>query len=59
MAHFRPKIKKLCVVHTYADMDELLATTIKVEKVLGEIEETPFEPLKNEGMEKLIQGRAQ
>jgi hypothetical protein len=59
MAHFRPKIRKLCVVHTYVDMDELLATAIKVEKVLGEIEETPFEPLKDEGMKKLIQGRAQ
>lgn len=48
MAHFRPKIRKLCVVHTYANMDELLATTIKVEKVLGETEEAPFEPLKDE-----------
>jgi hypothetical protein len=29
-------------------MDELLAITIEVEKVLGEIRETPFEPLKEE-----------
>jgi hypothetical protein len=29
-------------------MDELLVTTIEVEKVLGEIWETPYEPLKDE-----------
>ncbi len=48
MAHFKPKIRKLCVVRIYVDMDDLLAVAIKVEKVLGEIEETPFEPLKDE-----------
>jgi len=48
LAHFRPEIKKLCVVCTYADMDEFLASTIKVEKVMGEIGEMPFEPLKDE-----------
>jgi hypothetical protein len=35
LAHLRPKIRKLCVVHTYVDMDELLASTIEIEKVLG------------------------
>jgi hypothetical protein len=29
-------------------MDELLASIIDVEKVLGEIGKTPFEPLKDE-----------
>jgi hypothetical protein len=29
-------------------MDDLLATTIEVEKMLGEIWETPYEPLKDE-----------
>jgi hypothetical protein len=48
MAHFRPKIRKLCVIRTYVDMDELLVIATKVEKVLGEIKETPFEPLKDE-----------
>jgi hypothetical protein len=43
IAHFRPKIRKLCVVHTYADMDELLAIAIEVEKVFVEIGETPFD----------------
>jgi len=29
-------------------MDEFLASTIEVEKVMGEIGEMPFEPLKDE-----------
>jgi len=33
------------VVKTYQDMDELLAIVIKVEKVIGERGETPYEPL--------------
>ncbi len=39
---------KLCMVRTYANMDELLVATIKVEKVLKEIWETFYEPLKDE-----------
>jgi len=31
LARLRPKIKKLYVVPTYVDMDELLASTIEVE----------------------------
>ncbi len=54
--HFRLKIKKLCVVHTYVDVDELLALTIEVEKVFDEIGETPYEPLKDEKNEELIEG---
>ncbi len=37
-------------------MDELLATTIEVEKVLSEIGETFYEPLKDERNEELIEG---
>jgi hypothetical protein len=44
LAILKPKLKKLLVVRTYHDMDELLAITIEVEKVLGEIGETPYEP---------------
>jgi len=51
LTHLRPEIKKLCVVRTYVNMDELLATSIKVEKVFGEIRETPYEPLKDERSE--------
>ncbi len=48
MAHLRPKIRKLYAVCTYADMDELLALAIEMEKVMGEIGEMHFEPLKDE-----------
>ncbi len=41
----RPKLKNLLMVRTYYDMDELLTIVIKVEKVVGEIKETPYEPL--------------
>ncbi len=56
LTHLRLEIKKLCVVRTYVDMDELLTTTIEVEKVLSEIGETPYEPLKDEKNEELIKG---
>jgi hypothetical protein len=56
LTHLRSEIKKLCVIHTYIDMDELLATTIEVEKVLSEIGETFYEPLKDERNEELIEG---
>lgn len=59
LAHFRPKIRKLCVVCTYVDMEKLLATAIEVKKVLGEIGETTFKPLKDEGMKKLMKGGVQ
>ncbi len=42
--------------HTYADMDELLASTIEVEKVLGEIGGIPFEPLKDEHEDEMNEG---
>jgi len=47
MAHLRPKIRKLFVVHTYTDMNELLVVAIEVEKVFGKIKETSFKPLKD------------
>jgi hypothetical protein len=48
LAHLRPKIRKLCMVRTYANVEEILATAKDVERVLGELGETPFEPLKEE-----------
>jgi hypothetical protein len=56
LAHLRLEIMKLCVVRTYADMDELLAVAIEVEKVFKEIGETPFEPLKEERDEEANEG---
>jgi hypothetical protein len=40
----------------YQDMDELLSTVIEMEKVLGEIGETPYEPLQEEKEEGLALG---
>ncbi len=48
MARLRPEIRKLCVVRVFADIEELVATAIEVERVLGELGETPFEPFKEE-----------
>jgi len=48
LARLRPEIRKLCVVRTFADIEELVGAAIEVERVLGELGETPFEPLKEE-----------
>ncbi len=48
LAKLRPEIRKLCVVRTFADVEELVAASTKVERVLGELGETPFEALKEE-----------
>ncbi len=48
MARLRPEIRKLCVVRTFADVEELVGAATELERVLGELGETPFEPLKEE-----------
>jgi hypothetical protein len=48
LAKLRSEIRKLCVVRAFADIEELVAAAIEVEKVLGELGETPLEPLKEE-----------
>jgi hypothetical protein len=48
LARLRPEIRKLCVVRTFADIEELVGAAIEVERVLGELGETPFEPLREE-----------
>ncbi len=53
LAKLQPKLKKFLVVCTYQNMDELLSTAIELEKVLGEIGETPYEPLQGEREEEL------
>jgi len=56
LSNLRPKLRKLSMVCTYQNMDELLSATIEVEKVLGEIGETPYEPLQEEREEELTLG---
>jgi hypothetical protein len=45
---FYPKIKKLCVMRDYVNMDALLTIALEVEWVLVELEEIPFELLRVE-----------
>jgi hypothetical protein len=48
LARLRPEIRKLCIVRTFADIEELVGAAVEVEGVLAELKETPYEPLKEE-----------
>jgi len=48
LARLRPEIRKLCVVRVFADIEELVGATTEVERVLGELGETPYESLHEE-----------
>jgi hypothetical protein len=48
LGKLRPEIRKLCVVRTFADIEEMVGAATKLERVLGELSETPFEPMKEE-----------
>jgi hypothetical protein len=48
LGKLRPEIRKICVVRTYANIEEMVDAAIELERVLGELSETPFEPLKEE-----------
>jgi hypothetical protein len=48
LAKLRPEIQKLCVVRTFTDIEELVGVVMELERVLGELGETPYEPLREE-----------
>ncbi len=48
LARLRLEIRKLCVVRVFVDIEELVGAAVEVERVLGKLGETPFEPLKEE-----------
>jgi hypothetical protein len=48
LARLRLEIQKLCIVRTFTDIKELVGAATELERVLGEIGETPYEPLKEE-----------
>jgi predicted component of viral defense system (DUF524 family) len=55
LARLRPEIRKLCVVKTFVDIEKLFGAATEVERVLGELGETPYEPLKEEQEEESSQ----
>jgi hypothetical protein len=48
LARLRPEIRKLCMVRTLADIEKLVGAATEVERVLGELGETPYESLREE-----------
>jgi hypothetical protein len=44
----KPKIKKLCVVKTYINIEEVVVVITEIEQILGELGETPCKPMKEE-----------
>jgi len=55
LVKLRPKIRKLCVVRTFTDIEELVETATELERVLGELTETPYESLKEEQEEGVLE----
>jgi len=59
LARLRPEIRKLCVVRTFADIEELVGAVIEVERVLGELGETLYEPLREEQEEETLESNVE
>jgi hypothetical protein len=53
LAKLRPEIRKLCVVRTFIDIEELVGAVTEVKRVLGEFGETPYESLPEEQEEEV------
>jgi hypothetical protein len=51
LARLRPEVRKLRVVKAFADIEELVGVASEVERVMGELGETPYEPLREEQLE--------
>jgi len=41
MVQLRPKFRRLCVVRTYTNIKEMVIVATKIERVLGDLGETP------------------
>ncbi len=46
LAKLKLEIRKLCVVKTYDDIEEVVIMATKIERMLGELRDTPYEPMK-------------
>jgi len=55
LARLKPEIRKLCIVRTFADIEELVGAATELKRVLGKLGETPFEPLKEEQEEEVVE----
>ncbi len=55
LVKLRPEIQKLCAVRTFIDIEELVGAAIELERVLGELGETPYEPPKEEQKEGVLE----
>ncbi len=59
LARLRQEIRKLCVVRTFADIEKLVGTTTEVERVLGELGETVYEPIRKEQEEEMSESNVE
>ncbi len=46
--HLCPRIRKLCMFKNYTNVEKMLVATKDVERILGDLGVTPFEPFKEE-----------
>ncbi len=51
LVRLKLEIRRLCVVRTFTDIEELVGAATKLEKVLGKLGETPYELPKKEQKE--------
>jgi len=59
LARLKPEIRKLCVVRTFTDIEELVRAATEVERVLGELGETPYESLPEEQEEEVSESNVE
>ncbi len=48
LVQLRLELRKLCVVRTYTDIEEMVIAAIEIERVLGNLGETPYDPFREE-----------
>jgi len=48
LARLKLEVRKLCAVKTFTNIAELVGAATELERVLGELGETPYEPLREE-----------
>ncbi len=59
LARLRPEVRKLCVVWTFANIEELVGPATEVERVLAEFGETPYEPIWEEQEEETTESNVE